>query len=87
MMKGVAADSLPLYLDERMWRDHWGATTKDAFESICKSHSRTVSCVKKQPLEKALCIKSVMKKIMKLTKEDLKKVNRMTKKQLLLLYC
>ena len=31
VMKGVAADSLPLYLDERMWRDRWGATTKDAF--------------------------------------------------------
>jgi hypothetical protein len=31
VMKGVAADSLPSYLDERMW----SATTKDAFESIC----------------------------------------------------
>jgi len=35
VMKGVAADSLPSYLDKRMWRDRWGATTKDAFESIC----------------------------------------------------
>ena len=35
VMKGVAADSLPSYLDERMWRDRWGATKKDAFESIC----------------------------------------------------
>lgn len=34
VMKGVAADSLPSYLEERMWRDRWGATTKDAFESI-----------------------------------------------------
>jgi hypothetical protein len=43
VMKGAAADSLPSYLDERMWRDHWGATTKDAFESICKSYKKKLN--------------------------------------------
>ena len=30
VMKGVRSDALPSYLDERMWRDRWGTTTKDA---------------------------------------------------------
>jgi hypothetical protein len=34
-MKGVSAEALPSYLDERMWRDRWGTTTKEAFDSIC----------------------------------------------------
>jgi hypothetical protein len=29
VMKGVRSDALPSYLDERMWRDRWGTTTKD----------------------------------------------------------
>jgi hypothetical protein len=34
-MKGVSADALPSYLDERMWRDRWGKTTEDAFNNLC----------------------------------------------------
>ena len=26
----------PSYLDERMWRDRWGTTTKDAFYNLCR---------------------------------------------------
>ena len=35
-MKGVKADSLPSYLDERMWRDCWGTSTQEAFDNLCK---------------------------------------------------
>ena len=33
--KGVNADALESYLDERMWRDRWGQTTEAAFNNIC----------------------------------------------------
>jgi transposase-like protein len=36
VMKGVISDALPSYVDERMWRDRWGATTKDAFYNLCR---------------------------------------------------
>jgi transposase-like protein len=36
VMKGVRFDALPSYLDERMWRDRWGTTTKDAFYYLCR---------------------------------------------------
>jgi hypothetical protein len=36
VMKGVRSDALPSYLDERMWRDRWGTTTKDAFYNLCR---------------------------------------------------
>jgi transposase-like protein len=36
IMKGVRSDALPSYLDERMWRDRWGTTTKDAFYNLCR---------------------------------------------------
>ena len=45
VMKGVRSDALPSYLDERMWRDRWGTTTKmlsttyaDTFQS--STHSK-----------------------------------------------
>ena len=34
-MKGVSADALPTYLDERMWRDRFGKTTEAAFKNLC----------------------------------------------------
>ena len=34
-MKGVSADALPTYLDERMWRDRFGKTTEAAFKKLC----------------------------------------------------
>ena len=34
-MKGISADALPSYLDERMWPDHWGKTTEDVFNNLC----------------------------------------------------
>ena len=34
-MKGVSADALPTYLDERMWRDRFGKTTEAAFKNFC----------------------------------------------------
>jgi hypothetical protein len=39
VMKGVSADALPSYLDERMWRDRWGSTTEEAFTNICSQIS------------------------------------------------
>jgi transposase-like protein len=36
VMKSVSAESLPSYLDERMWRDRWGTSTEDAFNNLCK---------------------------------------------------
>ena len=36
VMKGVRSDTLPSYLDERMWKDRWGTTTKDAFYNLCR---------------------------------------------------
>jgi hypothetical protein len=39
VMKGVSADALPSYLDERMWRDSWGGTTEEAFTNICSQIS------------------------------------------------
>ena len=35
VMKGVRSDALPSYLDEWMWRDRWGTTTKIAFHNLC----------------------------------------------------
>lgn len=35
VMKGCKAESLPSYLDERMWRDRYGKNTEEAFTSIC----------------------------------------------------
>ena len=37
VMKGVKAEYLPSYLDERMWRDRFGRTTEEAFNSICSN--------------------------------------------------
>lgn len=34
-VKGVNADVLESYIDERMWRDRWGQTTEAAFNNIC----------------------------------------------------
>ena len=34
-MKGVSSEQLPSYLDERMWRDRFGADTTTAFHNIC----------------------------------------------------
>jgi hypothetical protein len=36
VMKGVRSNALPSYLDERMWRDRWRTTTKDAFYNLCR---------------------------------------------------
>ena len=36
VMKSVSTESLPSYLDERMWRDRWGTSTEDAFNNLCK---------------------------------------------------
>ena len=36
VMKAVRSDALPSYLVERMWRDRWGTTTKDAFYNLCR---------------------------------------------------
>ena len=34
-MKGVSSEQLPSYLDERMWRDRFGADITAAFHNIC----------------------------------------------------
>ena len=39
-MKGVSANSLPSYLDERMWRDRWGIST---VQQPVQMHCWTVS--------------------------------------------
>jgi hypothetical protein len=44
VMKGVRSDARPSYLDERMWRDRWGTTTKDAFYNLCRHISEEDPC-------------------------------------------
>ena len=39
-MKDVSSEQLPSYLDERMWRDRFGATTATAYQNIIKHISQ-----------------------------------------------
>ena len=34
-MKGVVFDEISSYLDEFMWRERWGKTSRASFDNIC----------------------------------------------------
>ena len=39
-MRGVRRESLPCYLDEFMWREHYGKTSSEAFYNILEHISQ-----------------------------------------------